>query len=72
MDFISVMTILLLIGLVIFVTFYKPKPPKVREDKKTDDVVPATWNLDWEGGPGRDRYIIMNECGPYNMENCYM
>jgi hypothetical protein len=29
--------------------------------------IPATWNLDWQGGPGFDRFKILNERGPYNM-----
>ena len=29
--------------------------------------IPATWNLDWQGGPGADRFLILNEKGPYNM-----
>jgi hypothetical protein len=29
--------------------------------------IPVTWNLDWQGGPGMDRFKIMTEKGPYNM-----
>ena len=28
--------------------------------------VPVTWTYDWQGGHGYDRFIIMNEEGPYN------
>ena len=38
---------------------YKDIVPKVD--------VPVTWNLDWQGGSGADRFRILNEKGPYNM-----
>jgi hypothetical protein len=28
--------------------------------------IPVTWNMDWKGGPGFDRFKILNEKGPYN------
>jgi len=32
----------------------------------SDPDIPVTWNLDWQGGPGFDRFKILNEKGPYN------
>ena len=37
-----------------------------RGTKETNPSIPATWNLDWQGGPGFDRFKILNEEGPYN------
>ena len=37
-------------------TFVKPVTPNI----------PVTWNMDWQGGPGFDRFKILNEKGPYN------
>ena len=31
-----------------------------------DSDIPVTWNLDWQGGPGYDRYKILTEEAPYN------
>ena len=55
------------------ILFYSPPPENIvvvrGETEKVlegGDEVPATWNIDWDGGPGRDRYRIMNEKGPWN------
>jgi hypothetical protein len=36
------------------------------ENKMSNPEVPPTWNLDWQGGPGFDRFKILHEKGPYN------
>ena len=36
------------------------------ENVISNPEIPPTWNLDWQGGPGFDRYKIINEKGPYN------
>jgi hypothetical protein len=38
----------------------------INENKLSNPDIPATWNLDWQGGPGFDRFKILNERGPYN------
>jgi hypothetical protein len=38
----------------------------VNENKMSSPDIPATWNLDWQGGPGFDRFKILHEKGPYN------
>ena len=40
--------------------------PTTTTTTTVNDEVPVTWNLDWDGGPGYDRYRIMNEQGPWN------
>jgi len=42
-----------------------------KETKETNPDIPATWNLDWQGGPGFDRLKILNEKGPYNPDGVY-
>lgn len=37
----------------------------ITNEKKMSDI-PPTWNLDWQGGPGFDRFKILHEMGPYN------
>jgi len=38
----------------------------VNENKMSSPDIPSTWNLDWQGGPGFDRFKILHEKGPYN------
>ena len=36
------------------------------EKKMSQPDIPPTWNFDWQGGPGFDRFKILHERGPYN------
>ena len=39
----------------------------IKKQKKTSQPdIPPTWNFDWQGGPGFDRFKILHERGPYN------
>lgn len=40
----------------------------VNENIDENPDIPVTWNLDWQGGPGYDRYKILTEYGPYNVK----
>jgi hypothetical protein len=61
--------VMILVALVIMVFLLKILDVSsfiVNEHKMSDPDIPPTWNLDWQGGPGFDRYKILNEKGPYN------
>ena len=66
-------TVVLLVTIAFFAiwfTMYPKISPMLKLTEVEVDVtqdIPATWNLDWQGGPGYDRYKILTEKGPYNM-----
>ncbi len=59
---------ILLICLTAVAVVYMMTRPRRRlmYDGVSDYWWPATWNFDWGGGPGRDRYDIMREARPYH------
>ena len=64
---------ILIVILLIVLLFLALKPPtKPVTFVEGDDARllgwgwPVTWNLDWDGGPGRDRHEILTRRGPYN------
>ena len=67
----KIIVIILLLIIILYLTF---KPVAPRDDTVTIKAailpkysnIPPTWNFDWQGGPGKDRFDIMAEKGPYN------
>ena len=64
----KIIVIILLLIIILYLTF---KPVAPRDDTVTAILpkysnIPPTWNFDWQGGPGKDRFDIMAEKGPYN------
>jgi hypothetical protein len=65
----TTVVILVIIAFAVMCSMFYPKVSQflvLNEPDETQDV-PPTWNLDWSGGPGYDRFRILNEEGPYNM-----
>lgn len=46
--------------------FALDKSAFISNENENKMQIPPTWNLDWQGGPGFDRFKIINEKGPYN------
>jgi hypothetical protein len=61
----KIVLITAIMAVVIFVLFQKLMASSFANNYSNPDI-PATWNLDWQGGPGYDRYKILTEEGPYN------
>jgi len=68
-----IIVLLTLLIVMLYLTFRKKSPTSTSTNIITATVspdgtfnIPPTWNFDWQGGPGKDRYNIMAEQGPYN------
>ncbi len=56
------------LALILVISLYLAFKPTYSYSKNLyeGENIPVTWNYDWQGGPGYDRFVIMNEEGPYN------
>ena len=60
------LTVFVLLTFFIFNKLDSVSPKSLYSRHGSGGEIPPTWNLDWQGGPGFDRYKILSERGPYN------
>ena len=64
--YMTLLTITLIMAMCFILTRFDASKFITNENKMSKPDIPPTWNLDWQGGPGFDRFKILHERGPYN------